>query len=55
MGLWQVEGRQGVARGVVSLIRLWKCVEKPGVKPTRGPPDPTAAGLALLQNRMEGK
>jgi hypothetical protein len=28
MGLGQVEGRQGVGRGVVSLLRLWKCVEK---------------------------
>jgi|HubBroStandDraft_6_1064221.scaffolds.fasta_scaffold61764_4 hypothetical protein len=28
MGLRQVAGRQGVGRGVVSLIRLWKGVEK---------------------------
>ena len=28
MGLAQVEGRQGVRWGVVSLIWLWKCVEK---------------------------
>jgi hypothetical protein len=28
MGLGQVEGRQGVRRGVVSLLWLWNCVEK---------------------------
>ena len=30
MGLGQVEGIEGVGRGVVSLMRLWKCVEKCG-------------------------
>ena len=50
MGLGQVEGRQGVGRGVVSLIWLWKCVEKPGVKPTRGPPDHDMARPPSKQN-----
>ena len=42
MGLGQVEAAQGVGRGVVGLIRLWKCVENskaPGAKPAPRAPD----------------
>jgi hypothetical protein len=28
MGLGQIEGSEGVGQGVVSLIWLWKCLEK---------------------------
>jgi hypothetical protein len=28
MGVAEVEGFEGVGRGVMSLLRLWKCVEK---------------------------
>jgi len=28
MGLVEVEGFEGVGRGVIGLVRLWKCVEK---------------------------
>jgi hypothetical protein len=40
MGLGQVEGMEGVGRGVVNLIRLGKRVEKskaPGAKPPGAP------------------
>ena len=35
----EVESFEGVGRGVMGLIRLWKCVEKsedPGAKPSPG-------------------
>jgi hypothetical protein len=28
MGLMEVEGFEGVGRGVIGLLWLWKCVEK---------------------------
>jgi hypothetical protein len=28
MGVGEVEGFEGVGRGVMGLLRLWKCVEK---------------------------
>jgi hypothetical protein len=28
MGVAEVEGFEGVGRGVMDLLRLWKCVEK---------------------------
>ena len=28
MGWMEVEGIEGVGRGVMDLLRLWKCVEK---------------------------
>ena len=60
----EVEGFEGVERGLMGLLRLWKCVEKsncPRLKPTRGPfwfafaliiP---AAWLALVQSAPNGK
>lgn len=41
MGVAEVARFEGVGRGVIGLIRLWKCVEKsedPRVEPTRGAP-----------------
>ena len=41
MGLAEVERFEGVGRGVMGLLRLWKCVEKskaPGAKPAPGAP-----------------
>ena len=56
MALGQVEGREGVGRGVVSLIRLWKCVEKskaPGAKPAPGARGTTWNSFASL-DRSKG-
>ena len=42
MGLAEVEGFEGVGRGLTDLIRLWKCAEKPKPAPFE---KPTSKGM----------
>src|SRR5579862_4662279 len=57
MGVAQVEGFQGVGRGLTDLIQLWKSEEKskaPHVKPTCGGTRRKAAPPLRKQNREDG-
>ena len=42
MGVGEVEGIEGVGRGVMGLLLLWKCVEKS--KPHPDEPTPRGSG-----------